>query len=119
MFEVKDGPRTLKFNGKLIGDSSSWRKGSTRWIEFQLYKTENGSYVLSRVGISLIFHGAACPLVKRYGLVEMPSEYVLEDAIPCDECGPEILELPVVFPEKSASKHDKKIEQVYKFEIIP
>jgi hypothetical protein len=43
MFEVKDGSRILQFNGKLLAESSSWRRGSTRWIEFELYKTENGS----------------------------------------------------------------------------
>ena len=73
MHEVKDGSRTLQFSGKLLAESSSWRQGSYRWIEFKLYKTDNGSYILSRVGVSLIFHGAACPLVKRYGLNEMPS----------------------------------------------
>ena len=56
MFEVKDSSRTLQFNGKLLSKSSSWRKGSVRWIEFALYKTENGSYVLSRIGVSLIYH---------------------------------------------------------------
>lgn len=99
MYEVKDGSRTLKFSGKLLGQSSSWRRGSTRWIEFSLYKTDNGSYVLSRVGVSLIFHGAACPLVKRYSLVESSIDKLQEDALPCEECQPD-LNLPVVFPEK-------------------
>jgi hypothetical protein len=99
MYEVKDGSRTLKFSGKVLGQSSSWRKGSTRWIEFSLYKTENGSYVLSRVGVSLIYHGAACPLVKRYGLIEASTESLREDAIPCEECGPNNT-LPIIFPEK-------------------
>jgi hypothetical protein len=99
MFEVRDGSRILKFSGTVLGQSSSWKRGSTRWIEFSLYKTESGSYVLSRVGVSLVFHGAACPLVKRYGLVESSTESLKQDSIPCDECKPS-LELPVVFPEK-------------------
>lgn len=99
MYEVKDGSRTLKFSGKILGSSSSWRTGSTRWIEFSLYRTDSGSYILSRVGVSLVFHGAACPLVKRYGLIEGPVDSLSTDAIPCDECKPS-LELPVVFPEK-------------------
>jgi hypothetical protein len=99
MYEVKDGSRTLQFNGKLLGDSSSYRRGSTRWIEFSLYRTENGSYVLSRVGVSLVFHGAACPLVKRYGLVESSPKELSKEAIPCEECDPSI-KLPIVFPEK-------------------
>lgn len=99
MHEVKDGSRTLQFNGKLLAESSSWRRGSYRWIEFKLYKTDNGSYVLSRVGVSLIYHGAACPLVKRYGLVEMPAKSLEKDAVPCEECYP-TRSAVMIFPEK-------------------
>lgn len=99
MHEVKDGSRTLQFEGRLLGESTSYRRGSTRWIEFKLYKTESGSYVLSRVGASLVYHGAACPLVKRYSLVESSTDSLSDDAIPCDECDPN-LSLPMVFPEK-------------------
>lgn len=99
MIEVKDGSRTLKFNGRLLGKSSSWRRGSQRWIEFELYKTENGSYVLSRVGVSVIYHAAACPLVKRYGLQEVSVDELREDVTPCDECRPSFA-AEIVFPEK-------------------
>lgn len=99
MYEVRDGSRTLQFNGSLLGASSSHRRGSTRWIEFELYRTESGSYVLSRVGVSLVFHGAACPLVKRYGLQELPVEKLHEDAIPCEDCYP-TEDAELVFPEK-------------------
>lgn len=156
MHEVKDGSRTLQFEGRLLGESTSHRRGSTRWIEFKLYKTESGSYILSRVGVSLIFHGAACPLVKRYNLVEVSTEKLLDDAIPCEECYPGF-DLPVVFPEKfrnwaqvsedpeavleavykydqsgaryltnvaqrlleKASENDKRIESIYRVEMIP
>lgn len=156
MIEVKDGARTLQFNGKLLGKSSSWRKGSTRWIEFELYRTESGSYILSRIGVSLVFHGSSCALVKRYSLTEISFEELHKDALPCDECKP-TQEAELVFPEKhrywaqvsddptavldalykyddggaryltnvaqrlleEASKHDEKISDIYKFEIIP
>lgn len=99
MFEVKDSSRTLQFNGRLLSESSSWRRGSTRWIEFELYKTENGSYILSRVGVSVIFHGAACPLVKRYGLNEVHAKELKEEALPCEDCNPSRSAV-MVFPEK-------------------
>lgn len=99
MFEVKDGSRTLQFKGSLLSESSSWRRGSTRWIEFALYKTENGSYILSRIGVSLVYHGAACPLVKRYTLVEENSDVLEDDALSCEICSP-TKNLPIVFPEK-------------------
>jgi hypothetical protein len=99
LLEVKDGARTLQFNGRLLGKSSSYRRGSTRWIEFELYRTESGSYILSRVGVSLVYHGAACSLVKRYGLQEVDYQELAEDALPCEECDP-TEEAELVFPEK-------------------
>lgn len=99
MYEVKDGARTLQFDGTLLAESSSWRRGSIRWIEFKLYRTQSGSYVLSRVGVSLVFHGAGCPLVKRYGLQEAPFNSLELNALPCDECEPDS-SVGLIFPEK-------------------
>jgi hypothetical protein len=100
MFEVKDGARTLQFNGTLLAKSSSKRSDSYRWIEFELYRTESGSYVLSRIGVSTIFHGAACQLVSRYGLQEKPSATLASNFLPCEECDPDS-SLDLVFPEKN------------------
>lgn len=98
MYEVKDGSRTLQFNGRLLGESTSWRRGSTRWIEFKLFKTENGSYVLSRVGVSIVFHTSTCSLVDLYGLRESFPDKLSDKHIPCEECTPSYT-LPVIFPE--------------------
>jgi hypothetical protein len=122
VYEVKDGSRTLQFNGRLLGESTSWRRGSTRWIEFSLYQTENGSYILSRIGVSLVYHGAACPLVKRYGLVESSTKNLHDDAVPCDECNPIDSEVPVVFPERNrtwaqvSEDPDAVLEALYKYD---
>lgn len=99
MYEVKDGSRTLTFDGTLLGESSSYRRGSTRWIEFELYRTGSGTYVLSRVGVSVVFHSGACELVGKYGLQDSLVERLRADAVPCDECRP-TFEAPLVFPEK-------------------
>ena len=121
MIEVKDGARTLQFNGRLLGKSSSWRKGSNRWIEFELYRTESGSYILSRIGVSLIFHGASCALVKRYGLNEVPFEDLSTDAIACEECEP-TEEAELVFPEKHrhwaqvSDEPEAVLDALYKFD---
>jgi hypothetical protein len=121
VYEVKDGARTLQFNGKLLGKSTSYRRGSTRWIEFELYKTESGSYVLSRVGVSLVYHGAACRLVHTYKLQEIAFHRLHEAAIPCDLCSPdESAEL--VFPEKHrywaqvSDEPDAVLEALYKYD---
>lgn len=121
MIEVKDGTRILKFNGKLLGKSSSWRRGSNRWIEFELYKTDNGSYVLSRIGVSVIYHTGACHLVKRYGLQEIVAQDVTGDVVPCDDCKPSLM-AEVVFPEKNrywaqvSDDPNAVLEALYKFD---
>jgi hypothetical protein len=121
MIEVKDGSRTLQFSGKLLGKSSSWRNGSTRWIEFELYKTENGSYVLSRVGVSIVYHGAACHLVKRYGLQELKTEDAKSDMVPCEDCRPSF-EAGLIFPEKDrywaqvSEDPNAVLEALYKYD---
>ena len=121
MLEVKDGARTLQFNGRLLGKSSSYRRGSTRWIEFELYRTESGSYILSRVGVSLIYHGAACPLVKRYGLQEVEYTAISHESLPCEECDP-TEDAELVFPEKYrywaqvSEDADAVLDALYKYD---
>lgn len=88
----------LRFEGRHLASSSSKRPGATRWIEFDLYKTEGGKFVLSRVGVSHIFHSSVCPLVARYGLHEVSSDELSTFATPCLECKPDALD-PVVYPE--------------------
>jgi len=121
MFEVMDGSRKLQFDGTLLGSSTSWRRNSDRWIEFKLYRTKSGSYVLSRVGVSLVYHGAACPLVKRYGLHESLASALPQAAIPCAECKPSV-EAMMVFPEKYrywaqvSDDPDAVLEALYKYD---
>lgn len=121
MHEVKDGSRTLQFEGEMIASSTSRRYDSLRWIEFKLYKTKNGSYVLSRIGVSLVYHGAACQLVKRYKLIEAGSEVLSQDSVPCEECYPDDT-LPVVFPEKArtwaqvSDEPEAVLEALYKYD---
>jgi|TARA_R110000796_G_scaffold180209_2_gene296808 hypothetical protein len=119
MMEVKDGPRTLQFNGKLLAESTSERPDSLRWIEFKLYKTESGSYILSRVGVSLMFHGAACYLVKKYNLQETSTDNLHDEAVSCEECNPDESAV-LVFPEKNrywaqvSDKPDSVLIALYK-----
>jgi hypothetical protein len=99
MYEVLNGNRTLKFSGKLLAESSSRRVGSLRWVEFSLYKTDSGSYILARRGVSVVYHGATCSLVTRHNLEEAPISELSDDAVACPDCRP-TYDLPYVFPEK-------------------
>lgn len=101
MIQVKDGNRLLQFDGRLIGDSTSWRRGSHRWVEFKLYKTnEEGRYILSRVGMSLLYHLQECEVVERNNLKDAPKSELDRDARACPECRPDMFNIPIVCPEK-------------------
>lgn len=121
MLEVRDGDRTLQFNGNLLAESTSERRGAYRWIEFKLYKTESGSYILSRVGVSLIYHGAACSIVSKYKLTEAATKELAKGAVSCEECEPDS-SLDLVFPEKYrywaqvSDQPDAVIDSLYKYD---
>lgn len=98
MYEVKNGNRILRFEGEVLATSSSKRPGSPRWIEFSLFKTDKGQYVLSRVGVSHVYHANTCPLVSRYGLHGASVDDLPPIAVPCEECDPDYSD-PIIFPE--------------------
>lgn len=60
-YQVRDGSRLLEFEGKLIASVSSRKPGSTRWTEMWVYITEGGSYVLEKLGQSIVCHMPGCP----------------------------------------------------------
>jgi hypothetical protein len=121
MYEVKDGARTLQFEGTKLGESTSRRRDSTRWIEFKIFKTESGSYILSRIGVSLVYHGAACPLVKRYNLQEVSFSELDPSSLSCEQCEPSE-EVALVFPEKHrywaqvSEEPQAVLEALYKYD---
>lgn len=121
MIFVRDRDRTLQFNGTLLAKSTSESRGSTRWVEFELYRTESGSYILSRIGVSLVFHGAACPLVRKYNLQEAPTDSLEDSAIACRDCSPDE-SIGLVFPEKYrywaqvSEKAEAVLEALYKYD---
>jgi len=89
MYEVKDNKRTIKFDGVLLAFSTSFRHGVKRWIEFGLYRTVGGSYVLSRVGETHLYHDPECAVAQRNGLTVIPQPALREGSVPCDVCHPE------------------------------
>ena len=100
---VLDGVFPLNFEGEMLSHSSSREPHKPRWVEFTLYRTHTGSYIISRVGMSLLFHGPGCKTVTRNRLTSVPALELNPDAVPCSEC---IAVFPsdtgeVVFPETS------------------
>jgi hypothetical protein len=95
LFEVINSRnKIIKFDGKLIASSSSRRKDSNRWVEFDLYQTSGGAYILSRIGKSNIFHDPSCAVVER-NRIKLGT--ISSTSVPCEECKPTAdLETPYV-----------------------
>jgi hypothetical protein len=122
MYEVKDNKRTLKFDGVLLAFSTSFRPGVKRWIEFGLYRTTGGSYVLSRVGETHLFHSVDCAVAERNGLTKIPRIALREGSVPCDVCHPERETDELVSPEmprywaQVSDTADAVVDSLYKYD---
>lgn len=103
-FEILDGKRRITFEGWQIGDASSRTENSERWIDMALYVTATGTYILSKVGCSDVFHVGSCRRPSKGQRRENLSEALTEDDagydpadifVPCRECRPEFDATPV------------------------
>lgn len=58
MYEIKHNDQLVRFDGHLLGESSSEEfaksQGRSRWHEIRLYKTTRDEYVIEKVGRSEI-----------------------------------------------------------------
>lgn len=88
-YKVRSGERLLEFDGVKLASSSSQRPDSVRWVDFNLYITVGGSYVLERIGQSDVFHTLACPIVERSKLKYDPNDALLHRHIECTTCLPD------------------------------
>ena len=89
--QVRDVNRLLEFEGTLLAHSSSWKAESPRWVEFFLYKTQSGSYVLSRVGLSLLYHRTTCGVATRNKLKLSDAAGLAKGSEKCPMCQPEAM----------------------------
>jgi hypothetical protein len=102
LFRVRDSStRIIQFDGALLASSSSRENRSQRWIEFNLYKTIGGSYVIAREGVSKIYHGHGCDVITRNSLVDAPRSSLAPDMVPCRLCRPDLSNMPMIYPERS------------------
>lgn len=85
------------FEGRLLSEASSREPHKPRWIEFKLFKTSNGNYILSRVGMSVLYHSKTCKTSSRNNLKKVERHELPEGSLPCLECGAS--EAAEVFPE--------------------
>ena len=98
-FSVRDGVRTLEFDGVKLAESSSRVPMKERWVEFSVYRTPKSQYVVSRVGYSLIYHARDCFTVARNNLAPVDGLTLSLEYVPCRNCNPDRSEVEGVFPE--------------------
>jgi hypothetical protein len=121
VYEVRDGKRVLQFDGELLSESSSRRPDNDRWVEFQLYRTKSGSYILGRIGQTRLFHALDCPVVERNKLKPSGVEFLTDEHIACEQCDPDdyadevAIEKPRYFALIS-EKPEAILEALYKYD---
>jgi hypothetical protein len=109
MYTVRDGQRELRFDGELLSSSTSAGPGRTRWVEFELYRTAGGLYVLSRVGRSRYYHDMSCDTVRRNRIAAQAfSDVDLAYYLPCQDCSPR----PELVSDKVAPEQPRYWAQV-------
>ena len=99
-YYVRDKVRTREVDGVKLSESTSRVAKAPRWVEFSLYRTKSGQYVLARVGHSLVYHDQSCFSVSRNKLSEVDGLELPGDFVPCYECKPDRADVDGVFPEK-------------------
>jgi hypothetical protein len=99
MYYVRDGVRTLEFTGVKLAESTSRDILKPRWVEFELYRTVTGQYVLARIGVSVYYHSEDCQTVVRNKLSAVDGSGLSAAYVPCDFCTPEKLAIEGVYPE--------------------
>lgn len=98
-FSVRDGVRKLEFDGTMLSSSSSRLPNKPRWVEFSVYRTPKGQYVLSRIGYSIFYHAKDCYTVSRNSLSAVDGLELSGDYVACTTCKPTRADMEGVFPE--------------------
>jgi len=98
-FSVRDGVRTLEFNGVMLASSTSRTAGKARWVEFELYRTPKNQYVLARIGVSVYYHSGDCDTVARNKLSAVDGSKLSAAYVACGFCHPNILDIEGTYPE--------------------
>ena len=107
-YKVKNGNRIYEFDGTLLASSTSKKQDSYRWVDFNLYITAAGTYILERIGQTDYFHHIECEVVARNKLKFSPEDQLEDRHVPCEICDPDdfddiVLEKPRYFALTSDS----------------
>lgn len=86
----------IKFDGELLGSSSSEARGNARWTDISVYAdNDTGGYLVSRVGRSLVVHDGPCGNFKPAS----PPVHLLDYHVACTFCEPPSSPSSLVYEE--------------------
>lgn len=94
----QDAGPTYSFNGRLLGHATTERENSYRWTEIDIYRTDGGNYIISRLGKSLVYHAGDSECTSMG--IPIKGERIREEAEPCERCDPKIPEDDDFDPEE-------------------
>lgn len=97
-YTIRDKSRSISVIGERLSSASSYEPGKSRWITFDLYRSDSGVYVLHRVGRSRVFHTSDCDNTLKNGLEPVPARDLDTGGVPCLLCRPD-RQSRYVFPE--------------------
>lgn len=95
--EVRNGRRVLRFDAVVLAEATSKRPGAPRWTELTVYGMDGGTFMVAKVGRSLVAHAPECPSVSprmptwldAAGFAESDGEARVH-RVPCIECQPAV-----------------------------
>lgn len=90
-YVVRDRLREIEFNGTELGRSSTEKDDSLRWTEIVIYKTDGGSYIIERLGKSLVYHVPKSKCDSSQG-TPLKGYQLGEESEPCPQCNPAVPE---------------------------
>lgn len=122
-YQVRDRTRLLTFTGTMLGTVSSRQDSSQmRWTEMSLYRTDGGSYILEKVGRSVVTHIPGCiaiigtiPRFQDAHPGDDPDEgYVYHDCVPDEYDFTQLLVEEDRFWAVIAQEPDKIVDALYR-----
>ena len=87
-----DHGRILEFDAAVLASGTSRRPGVPRWSELVIYRVSDGSYLISKVGRSLVAHQEGCSGVtwRTPRWLDATPEEQAVSRVPCLRCRPRV-----------------------------
>lgn len=111
---VRDDQRVMRFTGIKLGEATSRFGHKRRWIEFRLYRTTGGKYVVERIGVSRV----AGEVDLYFAQVCESARAVVRTLSAKDNDGAWFLSNVARDLLESAADHDTSISEAYDTEYV-